>query len=115
MKSLPTYSASVYVGLREGYGDIVHDISEVRKLCQKYCDEVSYAFSLTKTEFIYKNGNEPGVIVGLIDYPRIPLGREIVRNHAIAIAKILMKELSQFRVSIVCPDETMMLEVEDLV
>lgn len=56
---------------------------------------------------------EPGFCVGLINYPRFPSTAEKIREHAIAMARRLLVEFRQFKVSIVFPDETVMVEEED--
>lgn len=114
MKTEFTFKADIYIGLREGYSGIIHNDSIVFEICQKYCNEVKLGLTLTKTKFIYVDGNEPGFIIGLINYPRFPDTEENIKNKAITLAKILMKELKQERCSIVCPDKTYMLEREDL-
>jgi len=119
MEISKTYIANIYVGTRPGYNDI-HDhllISNKQKIisiCQKYCDDVGLGLTVTDTEFIYTNGNEPGIIVGLINYPRFPATRIEIKATAIDLAKILLKELKQERLSIVLSDETIMIEKEDL-
>ena len=35
---------------------------------QKYCDEVGLCVTVTDTWFIYKDGNEPGLIIGFISF-----------------------------------------------
>jgi hypothetical protein len=63
--------------------------------------------TVTPTNFVYKNGQEPGVIVGLIDYPRFPSNSDEIRKRAIEIGELLLHRFSQMRLSIVCPDITM--------
>ena len=77
-----------------------------------YCDEVKLGVTFTKTEFIYVNGNEPGVIIGLINYPRFPDTNQNIKDKAFELAKKLMVELNQNRCSVVCSDKTYMFENE---
>jgi len=84
-------------------------MDEARAICQQYVDEASWCFSLTATEFIYKNGNESGCVVGLIYYPRFPTSNATIREHALAIGEQLRQAFGQFRVSVCFPDETIML------
>lgn len=113
MKRVSTFTANIYVGLRHGYSKEQSSLDEVRQWIQEYCNDVKCGVTLTPTEFIYVNGNEPGVIVGLIHYPRFPEPSEFIESKAIDIAIGLMKLCHQERVSIVLPTETVMLEAND--
>lgn len=117
MKTVHTITADIYVGRREGYGWRVHDLDEIKLWLHNYCDQVGYCVTVTETEFIYKNGGEPGCTVGLINYPRFPASWEAIRDHAFAIAKGLMKLLKQQKVTVVMGgyvEETYMFTPEDL-
>jgi len=108
-KQVLTYTAQIWVGLKDKDNNNLHIIDEARSLLQHYVDEYSYCVTLTKTNFFYKDGNEEGFFVGLINYPRFPSTNIQIRQHALRIAKLLKKQLGQKRVSIVFPDETIML------
>jgi hypothetical protein len=110
MKSVKTFECKIFVGLKEGYSGRVHNISDVELLLQEYCDSVRFCFTVTPTKFIYKNGNENGCIIGIINYPRFPKTEEELKDVAVYIANLLLTELNQFRISIACSDETIMLE-----
>lgn len=112
MKKLDTFTANIYLGLRHGYGEGISSIDEVRSWLQCYCNEVKLGVTLTPTEFIYVGGDEPGVIIGLINYPRFPSSMFEIKSNAIAIGTGLMKLCHQERLSIVFSDETIMLEKE---
>jgi len=112
-KSVPTWQAQLFLGLRIGYTDEVLSVDKVYRICQEYVDEISWCVTVTPTKFIFKGGHEPGVVIGVINYPRFPNSRSFLRVHIIRLAKRLLAELKQFRVSIVFPDETIMLEVEE--
>ena len=109
MKTVPTYTATIYVGLRDAENGVVHNISRVETICQNYCDEVGLCVTVTPTRFIYTHGNEAGAIIGLINYPRFPLTRDEIKARARQIASVLKASLHQKRLSIVCSDKTTML------
>lgn len=109
MIEAPTYTATIYVGMQEGYDGPTHFPYEAIDVCKSYCDEVGYAVTVTPTYFVYKSGQEPGAIVGLINYPRFPASPLEIETHAIAIATRLKSHFNQKRVSIVFPDRTIML------
>lgn len=107
-----TYTAQIYVGLRLGYDGDVQDVDVARGIIQAYVNTMKLAVTLTSTEFIYVDGREPGIIVGLINYPRFPSTPDKIRELALELARLLQRRLGQMRVSIVFPDETVMLEAE---
>ncbi len=109
MKIAKSFNVQIWVGLRVGYTDVVHDISEVYIICQKICDEVGYCFTITPTYFTYKNGSEPGAVIGLIDYPRFEMDEGSIFQTAKNLATILKDFLGQNRVTITCPDWTYMI------
>lgn len=110
MKTLRAYNVQIWVGLRKGYTDEIVDMSVVRDICDKHINESKNCITITPTEFRYVTGNEPGVIVGLIQYPRFPRTRKEIRNRAFNLADILMKELNQFRVTVTTPNKSYMFE-----
>ena len=112
-KENATFFANIYVGTRHGYSGDCSSIDEIRQWLQKFCNDVKLGVTLTQTEFIYVDGGEPGVIVGLINYPRFPKTISDIKNIAITIAQGLMELCHQERLSIVCSDETIMLEKDD--
>lgn len=113
MKKNPTFTASIYLGLRHAYGEKISSVDEIRSWLQVYCNEIKIGVTLTQTEFIYVDGGEPGVIIGLINYPRFPQPIDKIKEHALVIAKCLMRRYNQERVSVVFSDETIMLEKQD--
>ena len=105
----PTYRAEIYCGLRPGYKGIQFPISFIYKICQNYCNEIGLCVTVTPTKFIYHNGSEDGAIIGLINYPRFQLSPEDIKDRAVKIAAILKDKCKQYRISIVCDDQTIML------
>ena len=121
MKTEKTYTAVIYCGFGKGYREISisnleADIAEITalKIVKEYCNSVKLGVTFKRTRFVYVDGHEEGVEVGLINYPRFPSHPELIKVRAMTLAKLLMKELSQERVSVVCTDETIMLEREDV-
>jgi hypothetical protein len=123
-KSVPTWEAHIYVGFlnNDKLDDYVAEVGQWKRqndfdrarqtaklLCNDYCTAVGLCVTFTETEFLYKNGNEPGCIVGLISYPRFPEPIENLRNKALELGDLLRRALSQKKVSIVFSDETIML------
>ena len=106
---VPTFTAQIYIGRKVQETGETLSLSIVTKVCQEYVDDVGLCVSITPCEFVYSNGRESGANIGLIHYPRFPSGREVIRAHALELASRLRVALSQSRVSVVMPDETVML------
>jgi len=83
--------------------------------CQAYVDEVGLCVTLEPTWFVYTGGSEPGVKVGLINYPRFPSSRGEILGHAMEVARILMRKLWQTSCSIVTSNKTYRLVNHELV
>lgn len=112
MKVEPTYTIQIWVGLRCAYGSAYKDITDVRKICDDWVNEIKDCVTITPTEFRYVDGSEPGVIVGYIRYPRFPLSNQKLRSRALILAEKLRVGLQQIRVSVVTPELTYLLEDE---
>ena len=80
MKITKGYNVQIWCGLKERDTEYLHSIEEVKTICQKFVDEVGQCVSVTPTEFIYTKGNEEGVVVGFIIYPRFPKKKKQIRN-----------------------------------
>lgn len=85
---------------------IAGSYSKAMKIVQKYCDEVGYCVTVKPTLYVYKGGQEGGVEVGLINYPRFPAEPKQIIDKAIEIAERLRVELAQESYSIQTPDDT---------
>ena len=110
MKSLKSYNVQIWVGLRAFYTDKVYTVNDVRKICDEFVNEIKDCITITPTEYRYVNGNETGVIVGYIQYPRFPRSRKEIKRRAFIIGETLMKELEQNRITITTPFKSYMLE-----
>ncbi len=51
---------------------IAGDYDKAHEICRAHCDAVGLCVTVTATSYIYTGGEEAGVIVGLINYPRFP-------------------------------------------
>jgi ferredoxin len=114
VKIAKTYYAKIYVGMREQYSDDIHKINEAYELCQDYCNKIGLCVTVTPTKFIYKNGNEDGFIVGLINYPKFTMTAKKLEHISFDLANKLMINFKQLRVSVEFPKKTYMLENKNL-
>lgn len=74
----------------------------MRKLC----------VTVTPTRFIYVDGYEDGVVVGLINYPRFPSEKQRMIYDSWEIADQLKEQFKQIRVSITTPEKTYCLGID---
>ena len=118
MKTVDNYESKIWLGLRAGYGNMYYNIADVAKVLKEWCVKTESAVSITKTEFIYPHGEEPGLILGFINYPRFPLSKAEIKNRTLELGSLLMKKFNQYRVSCTfystIPGGTVMLENEEM-
>ena len=112
MKTVDTFTAIIYTGAKEHYDGKLHSYEEAKDILQQYCNENPLCVTLKQIEYIYKDGNEIGFEIGLINYPRFPSTLETITNKAIEIANIFREKFNQFKVSVICNDKTYMIEEE---
>ena len=107
-----TFWAKIYVGFKNrNTGRNVGSMRKTRKICQQFCDDISYCVTVSPTEYRYYKGHERGAVVGLINYPRFPEHNFQTKIYAKQLAEKLMFAFKQYKVSIVFPDETIMLSI----
>lgn len=106
---VPTFVATIYVGFKETTTGSIQGIGLAESVIQDMANKGGLCVTITPTRYIYKNGNEPGCAIGLINYPRFPEQPEQIREKAVRIAEALKQVYKQQKVSIVFPDETVML------
>lgn len=111
---VPTFTAQIYIGRHNTYDDVIVPVSVLKKVCQDYCDSIGLCVSITELQFCYTDGNEPGIMVGFINYPRFPSENQEIINHARVLAIALKRAAKQKRCSIVFPDETVMLDYPEV-
>lgn len=112
-----TFWAEIYCGLTPGYDEATNETLVGQRVladtvCREFCDDHEIGVTVTNMTFIYPGGKEPGVIVGLFDYPRFPTGWPKVLASAKELADVLLVSLKQERLSIVCADQSYLVERE---
>jgi hypothetical protein len=85
---------------------IAGEYSLAKKIAREYCDEVGCCVTVAKTTYIYTGGEEKGVVIGFINYPRFPKKPDDIELQAYFLAEKLLKGLDQQSYSIQTPDET---------
>lgn len=130
MVTVNTFWANIFVGLKNVETGVIHSLDEARELCSNYVNSVDLCVTFTSTEYIYSTSPssssmkepesvvgllgegytaEPGFVVGLINYPRLSAEPKKIREQALGLARILKRSMEQQRVTIMFPDETVML------
>jgi len=103
---VPTYITMIYVGLKCGYDGEIISFEDVEKKIQEYVDWLGMCVTVTRTKFIYTDGNEPGIIVGFINYPRFPSDDKTITRNTLTLAQLLLKFCYQMGVTVVTPTTT---------
>ena len=79
MQQETTYWAKIYLS---------GDINVIKQVCREYCKRVGLCVTIAETLFIYTGGEEYGVEVGLINYPRFPDTNEGIFNKAMELGEL---------------------------
>jgi hypothetical protein len=85
---------------------IAGDYSKAVESTKQYCDQKGMCVTVTPTKYVYTGGEEDGVIVGIINYPRFPKYFHELFATAEEIAEKLCIDLGQQSYSIDTPKET---------
>lgn len=101
----PSYPVSIFIAGR--------DVPLAEQVCRQYCDEVGLCVTVTMTLYVYTGGEDFGLIIGLINYPRFPSEPEAIFARAEALALRLIDGLGQQSASIQAPDKTVWISFRD--
>lgn len=85
---------------------IAGDLEQAKQVCREYCYAMGLCVTVEPVSYIYTGGEEAGVRVGLINYPRFPTTHDALRTRAQELARHLRERLCQNSYSIVGPNET---------
>ncbi len=106
----------MYIGSRRGYTGDKFTAKNLREVIGGVQIMLGYEEAtpvrLTRTHFLWQDYEEKGWEIGIINYPRQPLGCAKLYNFAMTLAEKLLNHFAQNRISIEFPDETVMLEAE---
>ncbi len=96
-KSVPSYVVTVH---------IAGDAAEARRLLRQECWEEGLCVTISPETFVYTGGEEDGVRVGFVNYPRFPNSELAIKARACHVAQFLMLGLCQRTALVVASDET---------
>lgn len=82
---------------------------DARRVCRQHCMAVGLCVTVTETTFIYTGGEETGVRVGLVNYPRFPSTPEELFAKGEALAEKLITALCQWSALIQSNDRVLWL------
>lgn len=85
---------------------IAGDIEQAKQVCREWCMEVGACVTVEPVSYIYTGGEESGVRIGFINYPRFPSSSVSIIGRASLLAELLMVRLCQHSYSIVGPNST---------
>ena len=97
IKSEPTYRIDLW---------LAGDLAAIAQACREYCYGNGACVTVQPCEFIYTGGQESGVRVGLVNYPRFPSEPRELRNKANELAHWLLRAAYQHSILLVADDET---------
>ena len=83
------------------------------RICKEFCNKEGLCVTVSKTEFIYTGGQESGVIVRLVQYPRFPKEKYEIENICFDLGCTLIEGLYQESALIISPDETKWLTIDN--
>lgn len=85
---------------------IAGDLAQAKHICRQYTFDIGLCVTVEPVSFIYTGGEETGVRVGLINYPRFPSTVVDLEQKARGLAEALLIGLCQHSYSIVGPGAT---------
>lgn len=85
---------------------IAGDISQAKQVCREFCMTQGACVTVEPVDYIYTGGEEAGVRIGFINYPRFPSDGGAILEKAARLADLLMNRLCQHSYSIVGPEFT---------
>lgn len=85
---------------------IAGDLHQAKQVCREWCMSVGACVTVEPVDYIYTGGEEAGVRVGFINYPRFPSDEGALLERARDLANTLMLRLCQHSFSIVAPSGT---------
>lgn len=83
---------------------VAGDEAHARRVCREFCDERGWCVTVTPTTYVYTDGEESGVAIGIVNYPRFPTTQEGLWAKAGELADLLRFEMAQTSVLLQAPD-----------
>ncbi len=93
----PTYRIDIF---------LAGDEAVIAQACREQCYAIGLCVTVEKCRYVYTGGEEAGVRVGILNYPRFPKTSEELNAQAEVLALRLMEVACQHSVLLVGPHET---------
>jgi hypothetical protein len=74
---------------------IAGDAAQAEQVCREFCKDFALCVTVTPTTYIYSGGQECGVLVRLMNYPRFPASALSLTADSRELAERLLKRLCQ--------------------
>jgi len=100
---METYAVTVYLAC---------DPANAKAWLRRECYESGMCVTVTPTSFLYTGGEEVGVAIGFVNYPRYPADPPAIFARALRIARELVVECCQKSALVVATDRTEWVRVE---
>ena len=116
IKKNANYEARIYLGSCLGYNGPQFSFEELRAVIgefQKSGIDTCNPVRITPTTYVWADYQEAGWEIAVINYPRYPKSHIVLHDFAYNLAALLLEKFQQQRISIVLPDEIVMLEADD--
>jgi hypothetical protein len=84
-KRVITFAATIY---------IAGDLAQAKQVCREFC-MTGLCVTVEPVAYVYTGGEEGGVRVGLLNYPRFPADPAEITTKARALADLLRERLCQ--------------------
>jgi hypothetical protein len=97
---VPSYPVSIF---------IAGEYDRALQHCRDFCDHYGLCVTVTRTHYAYTGGDEAGLIIGLINYPRFPAEADAIFARAEELALSLLDHLRfppQQSCTVQAPDKT---------
>lgn len=96
-RSVDTYTVQIY---------IAGDVAVAKQVCREFCMAVGLCVTVEPVDYIYTGGEEVGVRIGLINYPRFPSEPDAIWGKAKDLAEQVRTRLCQYSYALVATDRT---------
>ena len=94
-KTEPTHWARIYMS---------GPIEIAKQTLRSECLAIGLCVTIEPTTFIYTGGEEIGFVVGLVNYPRFPKGKDEIDTTAQHLMDILLRDTCQHSAMLMTPE-----------
>lgn len=117
MKKNDYFEARIYIGNRIKYDGPKFSFAQLRESIGHFQEstgrDLSNPVRITPTTFVWEEYDEEGWEIAIINYPRASKPHDVLRDFTYNLAIHLLEKFEQNRMSIVFPDEIVMLEADE--